>query len=234
MERDPDGRRYRYMLLATSRTGRMEQELNGVPPEFEVVGMTVFESTFGGDESAVILQAEASALASALTTAPTSPSAGPSDVPAAGEPSIHLVADDGSRQLVAPSTVRRVEEEGGWLFSQPKRFAILAGLNAPTRTSNHIIQQFTDWSARKRAPLESRDGAAVPAVDADSHCCQEDDPVSRNHLSVNERVSSSALATAGTARRPTRKLGILPLGYWASPDRPITRVGGLRPCPRRS
>ena len=32
----------------------------------------------------------------------------------------------------------------------------------------------------------------------------------------------------------TRKLGILPLGYWASPDRPITRVGGLRPCPRRS
>ena len=32
----------------------------------------------------------------------------------------------------------------------------------------------------------------------------------------------------------TRKLGILPLGYWASPDRPIARVGGLRPCPRRS
>ena len=53
MERDPEGRRYRYMLLATSRTATMDQELNSVPPEFEVVGMTIFDSTFGGDESAV-------------------------------------------------------------------------------------------------------------------------------------------------------------------------------------
>ena len=74
MERDPEGRRYRYMLLATSRTGTMERELNGVPPEFEVVGMTVFNSTFGGDESAVILQAEASA----FTTGSNAPSGTPS------------------------------------------------------------------------------------------------------------------------------------------------------------
>lgn len=136
MERD-QGRRYRYMLLATSRTGTMERELNGVPPEFEVVGMTVFNSTFGEDESAVILQAEASA----FTTSPNAPSGAPSggrpDVPTARGASIYLVAEDGSRQLVAPSAVRRLEEEGGGLFGRPKLFAILAGLDAPTRTSDH-------------------------------------------------------------------------------------------------
>ena len=36
----------------------MEKELNAVPPEFEFVAMTLFESTFGGKEAAVILQAE--------------------------------------------------------------------------------------------------------------------------------------------------------------------------------
>ena len=58
MELDPEGRRYRFVLLATSRTGTMEKELNAVPPEFEFVAMTLFESTFGGKEAAVILQAE--------------------------------------------------------------------------------------------------------------------------------------------------------------------------------
>ena len=48
----------RFKLLATSRTGTMEKELNAVPPEFEFVAMTLFESTFGGKEAAVILQAE--------------------------------------------------------------------------------------------------------------------------------------------------------------------------------
>ena len=36
----------------------MEKELNEVPPEFEFVAMTLFESAFGGKEAAVILQAE--------------------------------------------------------------------------------------------------------------------------------------------------------------------------------
>ena len=58
MELDPEGRRYRFILLATSRTGTMESELNEVPPEYEFVGMTLFESMFGGKEAAVILQAE--------------------------------------------------------------------------------------------------------------------------------------------------------------------------------
>ncbi|MCY3775204.1 MAG: hypothetical protein OXH11_04420 [Candidatus Aminicenantes bacterium] len=58
MSLDPEGRRYRYILLATSRTGTMQKEMNEAPPEYEFAGMTVFESRFGGREAAVILQAE--------------------------------------------------------------------------------------------------------------------------------------------------------------------------------
>ena len=58
MSLDPNGRRYRYILLATSRTGTMQKEMNEAPPEYEFAGMTVFESRFGGREAAVILQAE--------------------------------------------------------------------------------------------------------------------------------------------------------------------------------
>ena len=57
MARDPEGRRFRYILLATSRTSTMQEELNEVPPEYELVAMTVFSSTFGGDEAAAILEA---------------------------------------------------------------------------------------------------------------------------------------------------------------------------------
>lgn len=59
MTLDPEGRRYRYLLLATSRTGTMQTEMNEAPPEYEYAGMTVFKSRFGGSETAVILQAEA-------------------------------------------------------------------------------------------------------------------------------------------------------------------------------
>ena len=41
---DPEGRRFRYILLATNRTGTMQEELNEAPPEFNFVGMTVFSS----------------------------------------------------------------------------------------------------------------------------------------------------------------------------------------------
>ena len=58
MALDPEGRRFRYILLATSRTGTMQEELNEAPPEYELVAMTVFRSTFGGSESAAILEAE--------------------------------------------------------------------------------------------------------------------------------------------------------------------------------
>ena len=57
MSLDPDSRRFRYILLATNQTGTMQDELNNAPPEFNIVGMTVFQSTFGGKEAAVILEA---------------------------------------------------------------------------------------------------------------------------------------------------------------------------------
>ena len=58
MRLDPEGRRFRYILLATNRTGTVESEMNEAPPEYEFVGMTVFSSTFGGNEAAVILEGE--------------------------------------------------------------------------------------------------------------------------------------------------------------------------------
>ncbi len=57
MTLDPEGRRFRYILLATSRTGTMQRELNEVPPEYDFAGMTVFRSAFGGQEAAVVLEA---------------------------------------------------------------------------------------------------------------------------------------------------------------------------------
>ncbi len=57
MERDTSGTTYRFLLLATSRTGTMQEELNGVPADYELVGFTVFSSRFGGNEAAAILQA---------------------------------------------------------------------------------------------------------------------------------------------------------------------------------
>ena len=38
MALDPEGRRFRYVLLATSRTGTLESELNELPPGFSFVG----------------------------------------------------------------------------------------------------------------------------------------------------------------------------------------------------
>ena len=58
MALDPEGRRFRYILLATSRTSTMGEELNEAPPEYDLVAMTVFSSRFGGNEAAAILEAE--------------------------------------------------------------------------------------------------------------------------------------------------------------------------------
>ena len=35
MRLDTEGRRFRYILLATSRTGTMQEELNAVPTEYD-------------------------------------------------------------------------------------------------------------------------------------------------------------------------------------------------------
>jgi len=49
--------RKRYKLLATSKTGTMQKEIQEAGDEsFEYLGQTVFESTFGGREVSVILE----------------------------------------------------------------------------------------------------------------------------------------------------------------------------------
>ena len=58
MTLDPEGRRFRYLLLATNRTGTMQREMNEAPPEYSFAGMTVFSTRFGGKEAAVIREAE--------------------------------------------------------------------------------------------------------------------------------------------------------------------------------
>ena len=46
------------MTLVTNRTGTMQREMNEAPPEYSFAGMTVFDTRFGGNEAAVILEAE--------------------------------------------------------------------------------------------------------------------------------------------------------------------------------
>ena len=55
MELDPDGRQFRYILLATMRAGTLQRELNDVSPEFDIVGMMVFGRV---NEMVAILEAE--------------------------------------------------------------------------------------------------------------------------------------------------------------------------------
>ena len=48
---------YQYKLLATNRTSTMEKEMNQAAGEgFEHAGQTVFETTFGGKETVVIME----------------------------------------------------------------------------------------------------------------------------------------------------------------------------------
>ncbi len=59
MERDEAGspRLYDYQLLATSRTSTLETELNEVGQDgFRLVGITVGETAFGGDEVVVLTE----------------------------------------------------------------------------------------------------------------------------------------------------------------------------------
>jgi hypothetical protein len=58
MARTPDAmRRYQYRLLAARRTSTMQDEMQEAGDAgFEYRGQTIFSSTFGGDETAVILE----------------------------------------------------------------------------------------------------------------------------------------------------------------------------------
>jgi hypothetical protein len=61
MTRTPDQPRVQYRLLATGKTSTMEKELQQAGDAgFEYRGQTVFKSTFGGKEVAVILERDKS------------------------------------------------------------------------------------------------------------------------------------------------------------------------------
>lgn len=56
-----DQAKYDYCLLATSRTSTLEKEMqDAADAGFNVVGQTVFDSTFGGEESVAIVEKGAS------------------------------------------------------------------------------------------------------------------------------------------------------------------------------
>jgi hypothetical protein len=57
MVKNPGTEKKRYKLLATSKTSTMQKEMQAMGDEgFEMRGQTVFESTFGGREVAVIME----------------------------------------------------------------------------------------------------------------------------------------------------------------------------------
>lgn len=54
--------KYRYRLLATSRTGTMQKEMNDAAADgYDYVGQTVFKSMFGGEEVVSIVERGANA-----------------------------------------------------------------------------------------------------------------------------------------------------------------------------
>ena len=54
---EPSASRYRYRLLATNSTSTMQREIQEAGDSgFEYVGQTIFRSTFGGQEVAVVLE----------------------------------------------------------------------------------------------------------------------------------------------------------------------------------
>ncbi len=54
---EPGEARYRYKLLATSKTSTMQKELQQAGDEgFEYRGQTVFDTSFGGKEVVIILE----------------------------------------------------------------------------------------------------------------------------------------------------------------------------------
>lgn len=50
---------------------------------------------------------------------------------------IYLLRDDGRRELLVPTVVAGIGEEGGGLFSRPQRFAIVNGMKATRRSLEH-------------------------------------------------------------------------------------------------
>lgn len=57
LQHDPEGRRFRYRLLATSATSTLDRELNEIDgSEYTLVGMTLYVREFEGAEVISILE----------------------------------------------------------------------------------------------------------------------------------------------------------------------------------
>ena len=116
MTLDPEGRRFRYILLATNRTGTMQREMNQAPPEYAFVGMTVFSSTFGGRQTAVILE-------SAIPVAPASLSASGErqELPEAADVAGAVESYEELRvRTISEAQWEVVHDTVGWMLMQPE------------------------------------------------------------------------------------------------------------------
>ena len=116
MTLDPEGRRFRYILLATNRTGTMQREMNQAPPEYALVGMTVFSSTFGGRQTAVILE-------SAIPVAPASLSASgeSQEPPEAADVAGAVESYEELRvRTISEAQWEVVHDTVGWMLMQPE------------------------------------------------------------------------------------------------------------------
>ena len=56
LERDEGGTRYRYRVVRSPEPGGMDEELAKLPPEYEVVGYTIFRSRYRGAEVVTIAE----------------------------------------------------------------------------------------------------------------------------------------------------------------------------------
>ncbi len=116
MTLDPEGRRFRYILLATNRTGTMQREMNQAPPEYAFVGMTVFSSTFSGRQTAVILE-------SAIPVAPASLSASGEgqEPPEAADVAGAVESYEELRvRTISEAQWEVVHDTVGWMLMQPE------------------------------------------------------------------------------------------------------------------
>ena len=116
MERTGDvATRYEYRLLATSKTSTLQKELQqAADAGWQAVGQTVFDSTFGGKESAAILERDPASptVRHDYTLIATSRSAAPSLSSSSGSGSTTQLVPGSNESAVATLTSRLLHEPG--------------------------------------------------------------------------------------------------------------------------
>ena len=50
---------------------------------------------------------------------------------------VYVVRNDGTREILAANVIARLEQEGGGLFERPRSFAVVNGVRASTRSTQH-------------------------------------------------------------------------------------------------